>query len=163
MTFWPESHSQEGVELRFKQVSGATTSLSSPASSVCVSYKICTRWKLSSFQVLLFFCFLAFFRPGGRGGRPTVDMFYFAQPTCLHVIQTPSSVFRGSERCPIRSCRTQLGCLKQNAVATLEEMLGWYRVESQQTLLPGQKYWAIVSGSLVPHSGHFQPTPWKPH
>lgn len=85
----------------------------------------------------------------------------FAQETCLHVIPAPSSVHRGSERCPIRSCRTQLGCWKRNTVAALKEVLslGCYRVESQQTPLPRPKYRAIVPGRWAPHSGHFRPTP----
>lgn len=90
-----------------------------------------------------------------------IEMCYFAQTACLHVTQTPSSVHRGSERCPIQSCRTQLGCLKRNAAATLKEVLslGQYGIESQPTPLPRQKYRAFVPGRLAPAQVISNPLP----
>lgn len=77
----------------------------------------------------------------------------FTQPASPRVIRIPSSVRRGSERCPIRSCRTR------NAVATRKEVspsLGRCSTESQHTPLPREKYQAIVLESLGPHPGQFQ-------
>lgn len=151
---------------------GAPGSAPVPRGALVPLLQVSTGLKPRSVPLWLFPSFFPpfFFRAGsgrrwgeGWGGRAKVEMCCFAQVTCLHVIQKPRSAHRGSERCPIRSRRTQLGGLKRNTVATLKEVLslGCYGVESQQTPLPRQKYRAIVPGRWAPRSGHFRSTPWN--
>ena len=61
VTFRPESHSQEGVELRFKQVSGATTvTLQSCKQRLCLLQNLYSL-EAQFLSGVAFFLFLGFF------------------------------------------------------------------------------------------------------